>query len=558
MSKIVLINSFDDFAQLKKNFSSCEMYASNYFLYLKLKDKGVKYLYPTSRQTSVDLENFHHLTRNWYRDDDGKDLFFINGLSFPVIIRRSLCAYFGNDYRNYIAVTRLLKRYNYVYISDKAEKSFLNIKEVIPGKIRFYKSNYEADIPFTSSPQRTAIGEYPKRKKLSFVARLLQIPFKYLLRNRILVWPDWTYKSVIKNRRDSLYMNSLKPLKAFYIIKNRKYQDDAETIFPDKIDEDILCPKRLINNIGVGRFSEDIILIELFINALIGLYDKSYANLRSAYNSIMDAFIFYSPEKVILPGETSFEHLITLSIAKQLKVKSIHILDGFPILNDKSIENMNESGKILQFSRYVGYGKAGYKHYIDIRKIPKQKVLIAQTPLASKSTVGENKDILIMAYYPNQHNPEARWDMRFKIAYEVIKLLDESNQESIALKIKDGPGSKKEAAMYRLFFKILGLDIPLKIIEGESFDSIKAARYVIGQASSAIFECAILNIPFYLYEPNEAGTPKNYLLSHLGDLQNASKTIDQLKKSISAKKSIEYIKHEYLIEGPKLDKIEFD
>ena len=118
----------------------------------------------------------------------------------------------------------MVGNYDRIYISDKSDKSFIDIAKLYKTKITFFSGskNY---LNITSSPDRTKL-HFSKKHKLSNIANLLQIPFRPLIRNKILVWHDWLYYSELKKRNDTLYLNSLIPWKGLF--KKKRYKKNQK------------------------------------------------------------------------------------------------------------------------------------------------------------------------------------------------------------------------------------------------------------------------------------------------------------------------------------------
>ena len=563
-NQAILVGSIDDFYLLRDKYSDMDFYATNYYVFLSLKNHGVKYLYSETHESAEDYDSITQIVLNWYKDKAGKDIFSKNGISFAPLITRSLLASFANDYRNFNALLPLSEKYESIHISINSEQSFKNVAEVFDNNIKFFNSDSKASLYFTSSPIRTVIGEYPNWKRASFMGRILQLPFLLFIKNKILVWSDWTYKDIFKNRHDHLYLNALKPWKGFYLLKDKRHEKDAKIYFPDSFSEGLLTKESLLSLLDYKKTYWDEKLIALFINSVNRIYFGSYINLRKCYTTLVSSISLYRPTSIVLPGQTSFIHLLILQIAKLMKIKMFLAVDGFPMVLDKGINTSDESAEELLFTKYIAYGSAGRDYYVEKMGLPKEKVIISESPIVSKllkskkALKDKNIGAVIMSYYPNQHNPQSKWDMRYKIAADIIELLQELEETSINLKIKDGLGSSIEESTYKEYFELVGIDpSSINIIRGESHTAIACASYIIGQASSSCFEAAIIDKDYFIYEPFENGVTREMLNSTIADIKEAPRTIEQLRTAIIESKPVIFRKNKYLTDGETLDQISF-
>ena len=185
---------------------------------------NIEYLYPDVLESSQRLEFIHDASLNWYKNEHGEDIIKRNEISIGPIIAKSVAASFANDYRNYLGIKSLFSRFDTIYISKNAPISFERVSKVFKNQIKWFYSN-ENSVSNTSSPIRGQIFDYPKIHKLSNIARLIQRPFISLLKNKILIFSDWTYGDVFLRNKDCLSFNRLNVLKGCYL-KNTKYSHE--------------------------------------------------------------------------------------------------------------------------------------------------------------------------------------------------------------------------------------------------------------------------------------------------------------------------------------------
>ena len=112
---------------------------------------------------------------------------------------------------------------------------------------------------------------------------------------------------------------------------------------------------------------------------------------------------------------------------------------------------------------------------------------------------------MVMAYYPNQHNTNTRWDKRVKTVVDIVRCVLNSGETNVLIKIKDGSTSSLELKFYMECFSRYGLSNKVEIITGELNQHAFSVKYIVGQISTALFESICADIPYYIYEPYDCG-----------------------------------------------------
>ena len=72
----------------------------------------------------------------------------------------------------------------------------------------------------------------------SFFGRLIQKPFNFLLKNKILCITDWTFPKI--KQKDILNINKFNFLNSFYIIASKYKNNESRRIFPNTMPEMII------------------------------------------------------------------------------------------------------------------------------------------------------------------------------------------------------------------------------------------------------------------------------------------------------------------------------
>ncbi len=565
MSNAVIIHNLKDYEVLKNIFDDSVFYSSNFYHYICLKDKGVKYLYG---EPSLSSNHYHEISQacmSWFRDENEIDIIQNHGISIGPIIARRVITSFANDYRNYLSLLKLSEEYKSILISKKSEISFLNVKKIFKDKVKFFES-INPTSSFTSSPDRTKISYFPFVHKLSLFARFLQIPFKILIKSKVLVWSDWSYSEEMQKRKDVLYLNSLIPWKGFYLKKNKKYtsynsDSEFEKIFPKKLINNFFNRVDLEKRLIKMNIKWDSELIILFKQTIIRSYENNYLKFKNCYFIFKELFSYYSPKAIIFPGGTHFAYLLAIQLAKKIEIKTILALDGYPVLSDKNIFHKDISGKKHIFDKYIAYSSAANDLYNKFDKIEKDQLLISRSPLVEKLEKSKVKfnnsiEILVLAYYPNLHNPNSRWDKRFEIVSSIIQLLSKKGFKNITIKVKRGEDEDNEIKLYKTYLKKINSQSNIKIVSGDLYNILSRFQFAIGQISTACYESAIVDIPYFVYEPYDSGLSELDLKkSCIANFNSVPRNLNELDNSLVNNNAIVFKKRNYISDGLHLSKI---
>jgi len=546
---------FNDHADL---LPECNFFSSNYSTYISLKDFGVRYLYDLTIDITKTPSDLEFLSKNWFRDDKGCDIFAKDLVSFAPAITRRVFSSFANDYRNYYAIKKILDNYDLVYLSKFSELSFIRTVKVFKDKVRWHESVSKYDYPDTASPERTIIKN-PSKKFIIFsrIAYEVQRLFLKYIRKKILVLYDWTYLEEFAKRDDCLISNYYLPWKAFYFPFSKRILPESKLIFPKKITNSYFNKDFINNKLNKENFSWDQNLIELFLSTVFRVYAESYIVLRQTFSVYSNLLSHYRPNTVVFPGETHFEYIIGVQVAKTLKIKTVLVVDGYAVVKDKRLPLYDHSNKYLLFDKFVAFGRSNIKLYSNHFNIPLIQIIEAKSPLIknveTKNNISFKYDAIVMSYYPDQHNPNGRWDQRCKIAIDIIKLLHSLGFNSIAIKVKSGAGVDKEVQMYQEQLKDFGAFNYPDIIKGDFNQYLSQTKIFIGPISTSIFEAACGKIPYIVYEPYENGI-SDYAFSEsiLVNRDNVARNTQKLSEMIKRQGTSVIASHDDLTSGVPL------
>ena len=551
LKKAVIVSNKKELLNCKKKIDNIDFFSSNYTFFKQYKNHNIKYLYNKSHKDNAAFNNIGHFCQNWFRNKYGKDISTESDISFSLAISRRLFVCLANDYRNLLAINKLLQEYDQIFISNQLDKSFFNIKKIYPNSIKKINlsDEHNSDVMnlTSSSPDLTKINYFPKILPLSSLARFFQKPIKNFLTNKVLVWPEWHYKSELKKRNDTIFLNSLNIIRGYYL-QESNYKEESEELFPQNAINKFLKKKDLLEICNSMNLNFDKNFIDLIKINLISTYRESFMQLRRAYRIFNELLIYYKPSALIVPGATHFGYIIAVQVAKKIGIKTYLATDGYPVLSDKFIFYKDYLGQNYLFDYYVAYGNNSKILYESIECIPKNQIITTKNFFKGKLSNKSEKDkntVMLLSYYPSIHNPETRWDMRFSIVFNIYKLLKKLEYESILIKVKSGPYAAQEIGNYKKFFKIYGESDNVNIITGELSSSLENIKFVIGQVSTACFECSLHNIPYYAYEPNEAGLSADSKSIFINNLDQVASNVKELEENLKDNQTLDYKSETY-------------
>ncbi len=558
LRSVYLIHCIEQYNFLNNDNFPKDFVTDDYMLYEKLQNK-IGYLYkPIDSDNDNDAINIQNAVFNWYKDESGNDLILIKGISVGPIIARRVMASFVNDYRNYLALSALLKNYDTIFLDKNSPISYLRVANILKNKIQWYFASYPSCYTNTSSPIRATMGNFPNVHKLSFLARIIQKPLLPFLKKKTLVWFDWTYNEKFsKNDRCLTYYN-FNPLRGYYFCLNggAKYKLEAEIVFPKDILEVSINTERMLHRIGkINKWSP--IIVELFKSTIREVYNDSHQVLRRTYTIYKELLSFYQPKLIIVPGSTHFAHLIALQISKTMNIKTMFVLDGYDFIKDESAHFPLHNSNQTLFDYYCVFGKFGKDLHLKYNHISSKQILVCKSPLVEKINyqIDDPKNSIVLAYFIHHHNPNSRWDKGISITFGAVDLLIESGCKNVIIKIKDG-SDVNDIDLYKQYINenYHDINVSLTIATGEFNKIVHTAKIIIGQISTALFESICAKVPYIIYEPYEAGVTDAHINSSpILSLDNVARNTQQLKRFIESDESSLLFKRDYLIDGMDLN-----
>ena len=475
---------------------------------------------------------------NWYRDENGIDMYQNEGVSVGQLISCAAVVFFASIYREYY------------YFKDNysADKPIIYNEQEHPIRIliaRKLSNNFRIDSSVAASGEilDRQHGAVPAFRKVSNYISYIQYPIIPFLKNRKLYLLDWTYSMLEKkNEKKDIFINSTNIFKGAYLRYSENYIKSAEKYLPNSLDENKVKNSLISRSKMLSIFLPDD-LISLFCDYIMLYYKQNRAYFISVIALYEELIVRYKPHSVVFPGELYEPYVLIRSICKLRKVKTIFMIDGFPFfvyyphLKDKHNSN-------YCFDQFISFGM-GMDNDFLIKKIEQSQIIKQKWPVFERYDYIEPKhgvyDCIIMTWIPLNTNPHASLDRQNEILQNVLTLVKSKGYSKIAVKIK-GTVEKKYV------LPLLENEPNIDILEGPLYKHLKKAKMIIGGLSSAIAEARYCDIPYYIYEPIHNGYPDSLLFnSSILSREIVARNINELDNNIKKDMSIMIIDKTYLI-----------
>ena len=565
-SSAIVVNSIECYRHIKNIGQKGAIIINNY-LTRELIDEKSEYLYKNieNKGENNEVSLLSYLTLNWYRDINGKDILWNDNFSIGPILSRRAAVGFSMDWKNYLAISFWLKKYQTIFMPKNISKSIHRVSKNFHGRIKWYEFDESNSYSFDPTPERATYYHFPQVHKLSGLARMFQyLILRYVKKRKVLYINDWTSIELAKKRNDSLIGNSLNPFNGYYYNIKDDYLIDGDKLFPQKIDSKIINEIHIKNILQNANYSIDIELINIFISLLKNdylKYRKLFIRTYAIYSELLD---YYNPEYIINAGPNEFHTVIISQLARKMNIKTLLLLDGYESYNNEITYFNGVDRNSFLFDKIFAQGEACMDFLISCG-IPKDQCIISFPTIISKyNNVNRKKmdktiDVIVMSYLPFQLNIKSLLDYKIKIEIDIIFLLNQMGYKNIGIKLKKGRWDNKELEYYNTLLKNRINDNDLnniKIIDGQLFESLNSTEFIIGGISTAVLESFYNDIPFYIYEPYENGkTDKMLNSSKIYNVDSVARNISELKDMISKKRQSVNVEKNYVFNGPTFDRI---
>ena len=536
----ILIASTDD-KNLNIDNKEKDKYALDYSIILHSK-VDIKYLFNGIPNNLTNLPIA--IARSWYRNLNNVDI-HTSQYSSGMVLEKRTALMISNIIKFYYSFSELAKVYKTIEVPCNYPKFLDKIFNIFKNNIKFISEQIYSEDFDRSIKKRAAIKKV-NVNKYSPIFRFLQKPFIRLMRNRTIVFPDWTYLG--QKNKNYLYQNSLNIFNSFYY-KDIDKKNDGETPKPVSINTDAIQALLDKYNIEPNDSYNLLILIQDIISIE---YNASIKVLEQQYFVMENLINYYKPSKVIIPDDGGYAaYNMLMQVTSKAKIETVTVLDGYLMFLDVDEIRIKEDGVSPLVENYATMGSLN--HEMVGNAYPKFNRVFIKAPLLSYLS---NKvkpkiiyDAVIMMPVPSAMNPNYRWDMKNRYILDVINCLKLMKIDKIAVKIKPGPNMNDIKFLQDYFIKN-NVD-NVEFIQGFGYEAISKSSIVVGYLGTGVYESLIMKTPYFIYEPIYCGLTNNSMNNSIINNDYIARNIEDLSENILNKRNIK-LSIEELVDGPEM------
>jgi len=559
----VLISSTKDLTQWKQS-KKYSILATDYAIILLNRDVSIGYFLD-----EVELDDGHRHTvvgdvvSNWYRDRNGLDIVSKSNISIGALMQYRIAIEVASVLRYYFAFKKHLSIYKKIHISTKSPQALLIAAKGFAGKVIFYNSDNGYDDHITSAPRRGLISSPPVHKYFSIVFRFFQMPFINLVKNKVIVINDWTFRNV-KNK-DVLNINRFNPMTSFCLRSGSSYTSESKKLFEWELDGEVINAnlKRILSShgydkdleVGFSRLIQEVIQHE---------YTEAREHLMSIYCSCREMFDSYLPSMLVVPGHAHPLYQTAACLARERGIPVLFILDGYPFCIDKFLfpkDIQNKKIMVDYFGATGEYVDTLYRYVFgkDIKTIRFTPPILKKRSIVTRTDLtNADRHVLIMFPYGSITNPNCCFDKRYKYILDVVTMLTDNYDSTILIKLKTSFDKYKddETNLLRTVLDYHGYK-KVGFTSGTFSECLGSVQYVIGQIGSAIVESVVVDVPYYIYEPTSLGVTNIFLKQSVLSNSVVNRSIEELNQSILSLNHV-VLDREKIFDCKGLDDVNFN
>ena len=536
----ILITSADD-KNLNIDDKEKDKYALDYSIILNSK-ADIKYFFNGIPSNLANLPSA--IARSWYRNLDNVDI-HASQYSSGMVLEMRIAPMISKIIQFYYSFAELEKVYKTIEVPCNYPKFLDKIFDIFKKNIKFIPEQiYSKDLDI-SIKKRNVIKKV-NVNKYSPIFRFLQKPFISLMRNRTIMFPDWTYLG--QKNKNYLYQNGLNIFNSFYY-KDIDKKNDDEMPKPVSINTDAIQSLLDKYNIEPNDSYNLLILIQDIISIE---YNASIKVLEQQYFVMENLINHYKPSKMIIPDEGFHSaYNMLMQVASKAKIETVTVLDGYLMFLDVDKIRIKEDGVSPLVKNYATMGSLNHEMVGNV--YPKFNRIFIKAPLLSylSNKVKPKKiyDALIMMPDPDAMNPNNRSDMKNKYILDVINCLKLMKIDKIAVKIKPGPNMNDIKFLQDYFIKN-NVD-NVEFIQGFGYEAISKSSIVVGYLGTSVYESLIMKTPYFIYEPIYCGLTNNSMNNSIINNDYIARNIEDLSENILNKRNIK-LSIEELVDGPEM------
>ena len=514
-------------------------------------EEEIEYFYPAC-SSNGELELFvADFSENWYRDKDGVDITFFEGISLPQVLTGSIILGVAGCLREDAAIRYWENRLDCLWVSNLENSLLKNALSEIDTTCNYYEPpNIFSNIT-NPNPERVlrdylAIEHtWAKTFVINLIKFLQWILFPGSRKDCHLVFSDSVNHST-ELRDHCLWTNQIDPRKSAYIVADKRDILASDALFK-KLDLEFINDSWVNTISNKYRSAIDDRAARFIYRYLISVITSNKSIISRYYAQILGLFKTYSIKSLQVPSELFEPYLVAIQYAAYRGLPKILLIDGhdvvgmgFPKLKSSTNRDLLIDQVGVKSELLLSYGK--YKGFIDSQmiKVGSQSLQLRQ----QNSFLAREFDAIIMTWVPNDKNPHARLDSPSKTLEEAIQVVSQICSGKIAIKVK----ADVEIDYVIQVLQNLKMQDHVAILSGRFLDHVGKARLIVGGISSAVAESMLSGVPYIIFEPVENGYSdihfQDDFLLHRNRIARTKSELETLLSS--GKSSIDANPSEYL------------
>ena len=144
-SKVYIIETTNDYEYVSKLKCNNVIYIfTDYILFCRFYSKSNIFFYDflESNFDNEYIDSLDHMSLEWYRDKDGKDLMYNGGFSLAPVITKKVETHLWDDYRNYLSLKSCVKEFSYINLPKCINLSIKKVSQYFIDNISFYDNGF--------------------------------------------------------------------------------------------------------------------------------------------------------------------------------------------------------------------------------------------------------------------------------------------------------------------------------------------------------------------------------------------------------------------------------
>jgi len=471
-------------------------------------------------------DHIKYLSFNWFRDDTKNDISICDGISLGETLAPLLWQEFSSIARYYLEFKGVVKDQKAIILPEDSSRFRRHVAKVCAGDVSYgprvnqYKNDEvefgERDLPVAP---------------LARFFRAVQIPSRLLSRHRkILFISSWVTRGIAQENKDSWVLFRKSLLRGAAPIYKSKYIRVGKNVFPATIDGyiSVAVVEKTLLRIDVIW---ERVLVELCVEHARKRYTEMREDLIRIFALYTDLIKSYEIDRCYLPEDSIPSWSILVQICKLSGIKSRIFTDGYSIIPFAPL-GRDKTGDGWLVDEVAAYGNA-HKEMVVSLGFPEKQIFVIEPPFAEFQANNCAKyDFIIMSWFANCLSISGDHLSPVSTMISALDVVVRAGAKSVGIKIK----TREE----RKYIEPLVKDLPIsvEILEGKFYEHVNKAKAVVGGISTAVAECAIAGVPYFIFEPPENGYSDELIDKSLViQLEKIARTPHELRSLIAAGES---------------------